>query len=92
MIRRFCSLADLSDQRHPFGSFTVIGYRMPGPGDALLQIFDPADRLVRTLASGHIGAGSHWSNWDGRDETGVIMGSGVHLYRSRPRRRLRHVG
>lgn len=69
------------NQPNPFGPFTVIGYQIPMAGEARLQIFDPTGRLVRTLVNGHTGPGAHWTTWDGRDDAGNIMGSGVYLYR-----------
>ena len=66
---------------NPFGPRTVIEYRLPEAGEARLQVFDAAGRLVRTLAEGRIEAGSHLATWDGRDHSGRAVAAGVYLYR-----------
>ena len=46
-----------------------------------LKIYDAAGRLVRTLAEGPEGVGDHSVSWDGRDDSGAAMSSGVYFYR-----------
>ncbi len=46
-----------------------------------LTVVDPAGRLVRTLVAGRLDAGSHRFAWDGRDETGRSMPSGIYFAR-----------
>jgi spore coat protein A len=53
------------------------------PGSAELAIFDIHGRLVRRLASGEQAAGRRTLVWDGRDEKGVSMPSGLYLLRLR---------
>jgi flagellar hook assembly protein FlgD len=38
---------------------------------------------VRTLINGHRNAGLHSVSWDGKDERGQIVPSGVYLYKLR---------
>ena len=44
-------------------------------------VFDLAGRLVRTLSSGEVLSGSHASIWDGCDDNGDLVPSGVYLAR-----------
>jgi flagellar hook assembly protein FlgD len=46
-----------------------------------LRIYNVAGRLVRTLVSGELAAGAYQRVWDGRDESGSLVGSGVYFYR-----------
>jgi hypothetical protein len=43
-----------------------------------LEIYDVSGRVVRTLASGPAGAGTTDVYWDGRDERGARLPSGVY--------------
>jgi flagellar hook assembly protein FlgD len=49
----------------------------------MLEIYDLTGRHVRTLLSGEVSAGTHSVQWDGRDERGSSVGSGVYFYRLR---------
>jgi len=66
---------------NPFNPATVIAYDLDHGGDVSLTVFDVKGRLVRTLASGRHDAGTHAATWDGRDDRGVAMGSGVYMVR-----------
>lgn len=66
---------------NPFNPRTTISYSLRAPGDAELVIYDLAGRRVKTLVSGHIEAGPHDAQWDGLDEQGRRVASGVYLYR-----------
>jgi flagellar hook assembly protein FlgD len=50
-------------------------------GYASLRIYDVSGRLVRTLVDGSLGKGVHELLWDGRDDNGDILASGVYFYR-----------
>jgi len=43
-----------------------------------LAVYDAAGRLVRTLLDGAAGAGPQAVTWDGRDEMGRRLASGVY--------------
>ena len=46
-----------------------------------LAIYDANGRLVRTLVNEVEGYGAHEVTWDGRDDNGATVGSGVYFYR-----------
>jgi len=47
-----------------------------------LEVFNVSGARVRLLLRGEsIGAGRHTMMWDGRDESGRIVPSGVYMYR-----------
>ena len=59
----------------------VIRYGLPVPGPVVLEIFDESGALVRRLTQESQPSGSHATRWDGRDDAGRAVPSGVHLTR-----------
>jgi hypothetical protein len=73
---------------NPFNPTTRIEYRVPetGPGgktDVSLVVYDVRGAKVRVLASGEQATGKHVVEWDGRNDAGSPVGSGVYFYRMR---------
>ena len=50
-------------------------------GHVSLRVYDVSGRLVRTLVDGEKGAGYHTAVWDGRDDAGTEVASGVYFCR-----------
>ena len=68
---------------NPFNSSTVIRFALPTTADVDLSIFNLAGQQVATLADGIRAAGTYTLHWDGRDDDGQPLASGVYLYRLR---------
>jgi hypothetical protein len=68
---------------NPFRFETQIRFDLPDAAPVDLVIYDALGRSVKTLVRGHIAAGSHVVEWDGRDEAGRIVASGVYFVRIR---------
>jgi C1A family cysteine protease len=67
---------------NPFNPATAISYTVPsGGGHVRLTIYDLAGRQVRTLVDRLEGAGRQVATWQGRDDAGRELGSGVYFYR-----------
>ncbi len=71
---------------NPFNPVTKIEYRLPetGPGGKTsvnLVVYDVTGSKVRVLVSGSEGSGKHVVEWDGRNDAGQAVGSGVYFYR-----------
>ena len=67
---------------NPFNPSTTIAFALPESVDGVrLDVYDVTGALIRTLATGAHDAGYHEVNWDGRDEGGQQVASGVYLYR-----------
>ena len=66
---------------NPFNPSTTIRYELPGPAQVVLDIYDLRGRKVRTLVRGRQLAGVHSVLWNGRDESGGSLASGVYFYR-----------
>ncbi|MDZ7362986.1 MAG: SBBP repeat-containing protein [candidate division KSB1 bacterium] len=65
---------------NPFNPSTVITYALPRAVDVKLEIFDLLGRRVRTLVDQRQPAGRYAITWDGRNEKGEVVTSGVYLY------------
>jgi hypothetical protein len=72
----------LNNVPNPFNPSTVIYYVMPeGGGDIRIEVFDTRGRLVRSLVDGFVSGGPQTVEWNGRDNRGLDMPSGVYFYR-----------
>ncbi len=75
----------LPNYPNPFNPETWIPYRLSEPAAVTLRIYSVAGVLVRTLALGQTPAGIYQSRgravyWDGRNDVGESVASGVYLY------------
>ncbi len=64
---------------NPFNPSTTVTFALPEAGWIQLAIFDVRGRLVRTLADESFGVGAHRVAWDGRDDHGNPLASGVYF-------------
>jgi len=65
---------------NPFNPSTTIKYRLEQSAQTRLTIFDGLGREVRTLIDGNQNAGWHQAVWDGRDNAGAGVSTGVYFY------------
>ena len=63
---------------NPFNPITVIPFQLPARGRATLRIYSIQGALVRTLVDGILPEGVHNVTWNGRDDRGVALASGVY--------------
>lgn len=68
---------------NPFNPETVIRFELSEPGDLTIRVFNALGEEVRTLVSGYYQAGEYTVLWDGRDENGQAVSSGIYLYQLR---------
>jgi hypothetical protein len=66
---------------NPFNSSTIIRYSLPAESYVSLKIYDAAGREIRTLVDETVPRGIHSVTWDGRNEAGAPVPSGMYLYR-----------
>jgi hypothetical protein len=66
---------------NPFNPSTTIEYALPARGRVRLRVYDARGTIVRTLVDGVENAGSRRATWDGRDESGAAVASGVYFCR-----------
>ncbi|MBA4378767.1 MAG: hypothetical protein C0395_09000 [Gemmatimonas sp.] len=84
-LPRALSLAQNSP--NPFNPQTTIVFALDRAAGVRLGVYDLQGRLVRTLAERVYAPGEHSVVWDGRDESGAEMPSGLYLYRLEDGRR-----
>ena len=66
---------------NPFNPSTTIAFSIARDTDVELTIYDVRGALVRTLLDRHSQRGIHRVQWDGRNESGEAVASGVYFYR-----------
>jgi len=69
-----------SNYPNPFNGETTIEFYLPTASTIAIDIYNLLGQKVRTLWNGWHPAGQHQLGWDGRDETGREVVSGVYLY------------
>ncbi len=68
---------------NPFNPVTRIGYYVDRDDDVSLRIYDVAGRHVRTLMERQLPPGEYVEIWNGVDEQGDPVASGIYFYRLR---------
>jgi hypothetical protein len=66
---------------NPFNSTTTIEYVLARPTEVTVTVFNALGQRVSRIDAGRVGAGSHRIEWDGRDESGLSVSSGVYFYK-----------
>jgi len=66
---------------NPFNPSTTISFTLPSPSRAELDVYSITGQRIRTLVSGIQSSGKHSILWDGRDDSGKAVSSGVYLSR-----------
>ena len=66
---------------NPFNPSTRITFGLPGAGDVTLVVYDVLGRKITTLVEGSRTAGYYTLNWDGTDEAGGSVSSGIYFVR-----------
>jgi hypothetical protein len=66
---------------NPFASPTHIPFAIDRAGLVELRVYDVAGRLVKELVREEREAGTYVEAWDGRNQAGVKVPSGIYLYR-----------
>ena len=68
---------------NPFAPRTTVGVDLASAGETDVVLYDASGRVVRRLLQGPHAAGRYDLDWDGRDETGRSVASGVYFVRFR---------
>jgi serine protease len=66
---------------NPFNNSTTISFSLSHEGQASLTIYDLLGRRIRQMQAGNLSAGEHQFTWNGTDESGASVTSGVYFYR-----------
>lgn len=66
---------------NPFNPSTLISFDLARTQRVQLDIYSIDGRHLRSLVNGRLDSGRHEMTWNGRDDNGRTMSSGVYLYR-----------
>ncbi|MEE9554671.1 MAG: T9SS type A sorting domain-containing protein [candidate division Zixibacteria bacterium] len=66
---------------NPFNSNVMFEFSMPDAGEAQGAVFDLLGRKVKTIVDRHFTAGTHTIVWNGENESGRVVGSGIYFFR-----------
>jgi hypothetical protein len=66
---------------NPFNPETAIEYELPQAGSVRLEIYNMLGQKAKTLIDQNQAAGIHRAIWDGKNDVGEAVTSGVYLYR-----------
>ena len=66
---------------NPFNPQTWIPFNLPADSNPVqLRVYNLLGQPIRTLMAGPLSSGSHVVPWDGRDQAGQVVSSGLYLY------------
>ncbi|NIS37608.1 T9SS type A sorting domain-containing protein, partial [Candidatus Saccharibacteria bacterium] len=66
---------------NPFNPQTSIRFTLPQEHQVTLNIYNIQGQLVKRLVDHRYDAGAHTVNWDGQDQYGQKVASGIYIYR-----------
>lgn len=65
---------------NPFNPSTKIKYHVPKNGRVNLEIFNLLGQKIKTLVDGEVNSGIYEKIWDGKDQQGNFVASGIYIY------------
>jgi len=66
---------------NPFNPSTMISYQIPVRENVSLKVYDLLGREVKSLVNEVVEAGMHEINWDGTNNAGDQVASGIYVYK-----------
>lgn len=76
-----CPDALIGNYPNPFNPDTAISFSLASSRDTRLVIYNALGQKVRVLADGMVTAGKHTIRWDGKNDAGQRVSSGVYYYK-----------
>jgi len=73
-------LLDQNDP-NPFSTWTRIEFQIADDSDVKVIVYDVGGTLIRTILDSKLESGKHHVDWDGRDDNGNLIESGIYLYK-----------
>ncbi len=71
----------LQNRPNPFNPTTEITYSLPEAGHVTIEIFEVSGRRVKRIVDEHRQVGIHRTIWNGLDQGGAVVASGIYFYR-----------
>lgn len=75
-----CSIVLHQNYPNPFNESTVINFQLPTPQIVNLGIYNSVGQLVKLLVNSQLSLGQHELTWNGIDQYGQPVASGVYFY------------
>ena len=66
---------------NPFNPSTTISFSLAEPGEVSLDIYNTRGQKIRTLVKDRRDAGTHNVFWNGKNDEGKLVSSGIYFYR-----------
>ena len=66
---------------NPFNPETNIQFTLPQPSNVKIDVYNIAGELITSLANNDFNIGTHSVKWNGKDNSGNSVSSGIYLYR-----------
>jgi hypothetical protein len=66
---------------NPFNQSTTISFEIAKPGTVKIEIFDFRGQIVNTILNAYHHQGQYSVEWNGKDNSGIQVSSGLYLYR-----------
>ncbi len=66
---------------NPFNPVTTLRFSLPRKSDVQIQIYNAMGQRVRQITRTACHAGHHEIQWDGTNDAGIKLASGVYVYR-----------
>ncbi len=70
----------LQNYPNPFNPATTLSFELEFPSPVTLKIYNTKGQLVRTLVNDKLSAGAHSVRWDGRNQQGAALASGIYVW------------
>ena len=64
---------------NPFNPVTKVAYHVPRKSEVTIRVYAVSGRVVTTLVDGVVEAGRHAAVWNGRNDAGESVGSGIYF-------------
>lgn len=71
----------LDNHPNPFNPTTTVSFALEENAEVSLEVYNVRGQLVRTLVEDRLDTGLHRAVWNGRNENGMQLGSGMYFYR-----------
>jgi len=66
---------------NPFNPTTNLRYSIKTAGDVHIDVFNLKGQLIRSFSASHYSPGYYQVSWDGKDNNGALVSSGIYMYR-----------
>jgi len=73
------SILSIGAYPNPFNPSTTISYELTKAGDVSIDIYNLKGQKVHSLLRGYAAKGDHTVKWDGKDDAGRDVGSGLYI-------------